>query len=226
MFSCNIYKATSVNSFLLKQDLKYSIKKILTQKHIKQRKCILCKPWMDAQTYRWEKDECLYWHPAIYQPVPHKTNIRKSTYDDVPHSCTGLQGLLKKGLCSSSGVFVFWHLSLKRCQKSLPDYVYNLLHFLTWESSLVLRGRNFPWKSKGSDSICKQHKTRGKTHTSFCKKPSKNFSVSCDPISQMQRVIPASILNKLLHRHIYHWRRCAQKAAFVTKRAFSRYLQT
>lgn len=76
-FSCSIYKATSVNSFFLKQDLKYSIKWILTQKHIKQRKCILCKSWTDAQTYRWETDECFYWQPVIHQPQNQQQKIGK-----------------------------------------------------------------------------------------------------------------------------------------------------
>lgn len=65
---------------------------------------------------------------------------------------------------------------------------------------------------------------RQDTHILFYKKLKKS-SVSCDPIFQMQKVIPASILNKLLHRHFYHWR-FPQKAAFVTKRAFNKYRQT
>lgn len=77
--------------------------------------------------------------------------------------------------------------------------------------------QKFPWKSEGSDSVCKQRKTRGNTHFVVQNVKKKKSSLPCDPISQMQKIIPASILNKLLHRHIYHWRRCAQKVAFVTK---------
>lgn len=120
-FPYNTYKATSGNSFLLKQDLTYSIKQILTWKCIKWRKCMLCKLWMDAQTYRWETNECFYWPPIICQPVTDKINIRKVTNYYVPWCCKGLQGLLKKNLCSLSGVFLFWQISLKSCPKSLSS---------------------------------------------------------------------------------------------------------
>lgn len=121
---------------------------------------MLCKLWMDAQTYRWETNEWFYWPPIICQPVTDKINIRKVTNYYVPWCCKGLQGLLKKNLCSLSAVFLFWQFSLKSCPKSLSSSAFIILR-----KQPCTQKQKFPWKPEGSDSICKQHKLRPeKTH--------------------------------------------------------------
>lgn len=223
-FFCNTYEASTVNSFFLKQDPKHSIKQILTQKYIKQRKCILCKSWMDAHVYRWETDECFYWHPVIYQPVSHKANIRKSTNYDVSHSCTSLKGFWRTILSKDPHLVCFFSGILRAVQKVFQIKFIIFCIFLTWENSFVLRSRNFLGNLK--EAIQCGNSRRPEARYTLCSTKS-FFKILYILWSNFPnaKVVPANILNKLLHRHIYHWRRCAQKADFVTTKAFNRYLQ-